>query len=63
MNGLTTKYEKYLENLEKLREPEVPKVKLDMRGALEYAKRKGLLVCDLSDDEKSMFVTPLAKAQ
>ena len=40
-----------------MKEPEVPKVKLDMRGALEYAKSKGLRVCDLSKDEKARFIT------
>lgn len=54
---MMTKYEEYLKTVEAMQEPEVPKVKLDMRGALEYARSKGLRVCDLSEDEKSMFVT------
>lgn len=54
---MMTKYEEYLKTVEAMQEPEMPKVKLDMRGALEYARSKGLRVCDLSEDEKSMFVT------
>ncbi len=54
---MMTKYEEYLKTVEAMQEPEVPKVKLDMRGALEYARSKGLRVCELSEDEKSMFVT------
>ena len=54
---MMTKYEEYLKTVEAMQEPEVPKAKLDMRGALEYARSKGLRVCDLSEDEKSMFVT------
>jgi len=63
MNGLTTKYEEYLKSVDAMQEPEVPKAKLDMRGALAYARSKGLRVCDLSDEEKSRFVILLAKAQ
>ena len=54
---MMTKYEEYLKSVESMKEPEVPKVKLDMRGALEYAKSKGLRVCDLSEEEKARFVT------
>ena len=46
-----------------MKEPEVPKVKLDMRGALEYAKSKGLRVCDLSKDEKARFITLQGQTQ
>ena len=31
---MMTKYEEYLKTVEAMQEPEVPKVKLDMRGAL-----------------------------
>ena len=54
---MMTKYEEYLKTVEAMQEPEVLKVKLDMRGALEYARSKGLRVCELSEDEKAMFVT------
>ena len=58
---MMTKYEEYLKTVETMKEPETPKVKLDMRGALEYARSKGLRVCELSEDKKSMFVTLPAK--
>ena len=58
---MMTKYEEYLKTVETMQEPETPTVKLDMRGALEYARSKGLRVCELSEDKKSMFVTLPAK--
>ena len=39
-----------------MQEPVVPKAKLDMRGAIEYAKKKGVRVEDLSREEKDMFI-------
>lgn len=58
---MMTKYEEYLNTVEDMKEPETPRVKLNMRGALEYARSKGLRVRELSEDEKSMFVTLPAK--
>ena len=55
-NGLKTKYELYLKSLDTMQEPVVPKAKLDMRGAIEYAKKKGVRVEDLSREEKDMFI-------
>ena len=63
MNGLRTGYEKYLKSIEAMKEPEVPKAKLDMRGALAYAKSKGLRVSDLSESEKLIFVSLLTKSE
>ncbi len=34
----------------------VPKAKLDLRGAIKYAKEKGVPVGDLSRAEKDMFI-------
>ena len=56
MNGLMKNYEKYLKSLEGMEEPFVPDVIFDMHGAIEYAKKKGLKVSQLSDDEKKLFV-------
>ena len=42
MNGQKTKYEKYLESLELIKEPVVPRAKLNMRGAILFAKEKGV---------------------
>jgi len=58
---MMTKYEEYLNTVEDMKEPETPRVKLNMRGVLEYARSKGLRVRELSEDEKSMFVTLPAK--
>ena len=63
MNGQTTKYEAYLKSVEQMKEPEVKRAKIDMRGALAYAKARGIRVSELSQNEKDMFITQLAKAQ
>ncbi len=56
MNGLMINYDKYLESLTEMKEPEVPKAKLDMRGAIEYANSKGIPVEDLTPEEKEKFI-------
>ena len=35
---------------------DLPHVKLDIRGAISYAKEMGMEVCELSDDEKHKFI-------
>ena len=35
---------------------EVPAVRIDYRGLAAYAKRQGKHVCDLSDEEKNLFI-------
>ncbi len=42
MNGQKTQYEKYLESLELIKEPVVPRAKHNMRGAILFAKEKGV---------------------
>lgn len=59
MSGRTKNYKKYLDSVDKLKEPIVRKAKLDMRGALMYASNKGIKVGDLSKQEKDMFITYL----
>ncbi len=56
MNGLMKSYEKYIESLDRMQEPVVPKAKIDMRGAMEYAKEKGIPVGKLSKEEKDRFI-------
>ncbi len=56
MNGLMESYEKYIESLDRMQEPVVPKAKIDMRGAMEYAKKKGVLVGSLTKEEKELFI-------
>lgn len=60
MNGQKTKYEKYLESLELMKEPVVPRAKLNMRGAILFAKEKGVSVEDLTQNEKNQFIQYLA---
>lgn len=37
---------------------ELPKVRIDYPGLLNYAKQKGVKVIDLTETEKNQFVTP-----
>ena len=37
---------------------ELPKVMIDYKGLLNYAKKKGVRVIELTDIEKKRFVTP-----
>ena len=63
MNGLMRKfnYEKYNEQLKSMPEPimmsELPKVKLDLKGIREYARKKGISIASLTDEEKQLFIT------
>lgn len=62
MNGLMRKfnYEKYNEQLKSMPEPimmsELPKVKLDLKGIREYARKKGISIASLTDEEKQLFI-------
>ena len=60
MNGQKTKYEKYLESLELMKEPVVPRAKLNMRGAILFAKEKGVPVESLTQSKKNQFIQYLA---
>ena len=63
MNGLMRKfnYEKYNEQMKSMPEPimmsELPKVKLNLRGIREYARKKGVSIASLSDEEKQLFIS------
>lgn len=37
---------------------ELPKVRIDYKGLLSFAKQKGVRVIDLTEAEKNQFVTP-----
>jgi len=37
---------------------ELPKVRIDYKGLLDFAKQKGVRVVDLTEEEKNQFVTP-----
>lgn len=60
MNGPMMNYKKYLESLESMQEPKTPSVIADFRAELEYAKKKGVGVFELSKEEVAMFLKPLA---
>ena len=57
MNGQMRKYK---ESLAKTPEPillsQCPKIKLDLRGLMQYAKEKGVQVIELTEKEKSAFI-------
>ena len=36
---------------------ELPQVKLDLKGIREYAKRKGVAIAGLTEEEKNRFMT------
>lgn len=36
---------------------EIPDVRIDYKGLLAYAKKKGVKVIELTDEEKNMFVS------
>lgn len=40
---------------------QLPKIKMDLAGLSRYAREKGVSLCELTEQEKSMFV-PLQKA-
>lgn len=62
MNGQMRKFnfEKYYEQLENMQEPimdsALPKVTLNLRGVREYARKKGVSIASLSEEEKYLFM-------
>lgn len=62
MNGLMRKfnYEKYNEQIKSMPEPvmmsELPRVKLNLKGIREYARKKGVSIASLTDEEKQLFI-------
>ena len=57
MNGQMRRYK---ESLEKMPDPillsQCPKVRLDLRGLMQYAKEKGVKVVELTEIEKAAFI-------
>ena len=62
MNGQMRKfnYEEYYKQLETMPDPimvsELPKVKLNLKGVRDYARKKGVSIANLSDAEKQLFI-------
>ena len=57
MNG---QMKRYKESLAKMPDPVVlsqcPKINLDLRGLMQYAKEKGVKVIELTEKEKAAFI-------
>ena len=51
---------RYRESLAAMPEPillsQCPQIKMDLRGLMEYAKRKGRKVIELTEEEKKLFI-------
>ena len=62
MNGQMRKfnYKEYYKQLETMPDPimvsELPKVKLNLKGVRDYARKKGVSIANLSDAEKQLFI-------
>lgn len=65
MNGQMLNSKRYAESLARMPQPimpsQLPKIKMDLAGLSRYAREKGVSLCELTEQEKSMFV-PLQKA-
>ena len=59
MNGQTMNYKISLNtSVRPILPSELPKVRIDYKGLLNYAKKKGVRVIELTEAEKNAFVTP-----
>nr|WP_304578896.1 hypothetical protein [uncultured Acetatifactor sp.] len=57
MNGQMKRYKESLANMpEPALLSQCPKIKLDLRGLMEYAKEKGVRVIELAEKEKAAFI-------
>lgn len=62
MNGQRKRYDfqAYCRQVKKMPGPvpagELPKVKLDLRGVRKYAREKGVLISELTEEEKKQFI-------
>lgn len=60
MNGQMPSFKRYEKSLEKMMQPimpsQLPKVKMDLAGLSRYAKKKGVSLFELSEDERKRFL-------
>ena len=62
MNGQTKNFDQqgYCEDLENMSGPvllsDLPQVRIDLRGVRDYAKKKGVPIASLTDEEKWLFM-------
>lgn len=57
-------YEEYYKQLETMPDPimasDLPKVKLNLKGIRDYARKKGVSIASLSDSEKQLFIKSMS---
>lgn len=59
MSGQMMNYKISLRNsMNPIMPSELPDVRIDYKGLLEFAKQKGVRVIELTEEEKNRFVTP-----
>lgn len=57
MNGQMKRYKESLANMsEPLLLSQCPNISLDLRGLMQYAKKKGVKVVELTEKEKAAFI-------
>lgn len=60
MSGQMLNYRRYQESLSKMSQPimpsQLPKIKMDLAGMSNYAKKKGVSLHELSAQEKKRFM-------
>ena len=57
MNGPMKKYKESLANMpDHILLSQCPKLRLDLKGLMQYAKEKGVKVIELSEKEKAAFI-------
>ncbi len=57
MNGQMKRYKESLANMpEPILLSQCPKIKLDLRGLMKYAREKGVKVIELTEKEKEAFI-------
>ena len=60
MNGLMTRHDEYIESLQNMSGPyspsEIPKIKMNLRELVKYAKSVNKKVPELSDEEVNRFI-------
>ena len=63
MSGQTMNYNRYYKSLEKMPDPimpkNLPKAKIDINGLVDYARRKGKRVNELTEEEQNRFIIKL----
>lgn len=60
MNGQMLNYKRYQESLDKTPEPimpsQLPKIKMDLAGMSNYARKKGISLHELTVQERKRFI-------